>query len=100
MAKTSIMGVHLRYRLRIEEMNADIIILWIFDDYIKELGSKQIEPKVKDRINYFQKQFVSFRKEIDELRDSMHILKMKLAAQAREKKHLITKLTTQIILQL
>ncbi len=82
----SIMGLHLSYRLWIAEMNSDINILRIFDDYIKELASKQNELEVKKRIEYFQNQFISFRKEIDELRDAMHILKMKLAAHAREKK--------------
>ena len=89
MARTfSIMGLHLRYRLRIAEMNADINILRIFDDYLKELSSKQDKLEVKNRIDDFQKKFVSLRKEIDELRDAMHILKMKLASYAREKKPL------------
>src|SRR4051794_13555360 len=89
MARTfSIMGLHLRYRLRIAEMNADINILRIFDDYLKELSSKQDKPEVKNKIDDFQKEFVCFRKEIDELRDAMHILKMKLASYVREKKPL------------
>jgi predicted nuclease with TOPRIM domain len=89
MARTfSIMGLHLRYRLRIAEMNADINILRIFDDYLKEFSSKQDKPEVKNKIDYFQKQFTGFRKEIDEVRDTMHILKMKLASYAREKKPL------------
>src|SRR3954470_20461453 len=82
------MGLHLRYRLRIAEMNADITILRIFEDYIKEFSSRQDKPEVKNKIDYFQKQFISFRKEIDELRDAMHILKMKLGTYAREKKPL------------
>src|SRR6478672_10959248 len=89
MARTfSIMGLHLRYRLRIAEMNADITILRIFDDYLKELSSKQDKPDVKNKIDYFQKQFIGFRKEIDEVKDTMHILKMKLGSYAREKKPL------------
>jgi len=69
MARTfSIMGLHLRYRLRIAEMNADINILRIFDDYLKELSSKKDKPEVKNKIDYFQKQFTSFRKEIDEVK--------------------------------
>ena len=89
MARTfSIMELHLRYRLRIAEMNADITVLRIFDDYIKELAARRNEPKVKTRIDYFQKKFITFRKEIDEMRDAMHILKMKLASYAREKKPL------------
>ncbi|HEY6974685.1 MAG TPA: hypothetical protein VH396_00260 [Chitinophagaceae bacterium] len=89
MARTfSIMGLHLRYRLRIAEMNADITILRIFDDYLKELSSTKDKPGIKDKIDDFQKQFTGFRKEIDEVRDRMHILKMKLASYAREKKPL------------
>ena len=82
----SIMSLHLRYRLWIAEMNSDINILRIFDDYLQELESKKNEPEVKTAIDQFQKQFLSLRKEIDELRHEMHILKMKLAAYAREMK--------------
>ncbi len=82
----SIMSLHLRYRLWIAEMNSDINILRIFDDYLQELASKKNEQEVKAGIDQFQQQFVLLRKEIDELRHEMHILKMKLAAYAREMK--------------
>jgi hypothetical protein len=91
MLRTSIMGLHLCYRLWIAELNADITVLRIFDDYIKDLTLKQNEEEVKKSIDYFQKQFIGFRKEIDELRDAMHIVKMKLAARARDKKKLDNK---------
>jgi len=80
----SIMGLHLRYRLWIAEMNADITILRIFDDYLHELETKRTEPEVKRGIEEFEKEFVSLRAEIDELRHQMHIHKMSLAAYARE----------------
>ncbi len=82
----SIMGLHLRYRLWIAEMNADITILRIFDDYLHELATKRTEPEVKRGIEEFEKEFISLRAEIDELRHQMHIHKMSLAAYARENK--------------
>ena len=82
----SIMSLHLRYRLWIAEMNFDINILRIFDDYLKELTHKKNEPEVKTGIDHFEKQCIDIRKEIDELRHEMHILKMKLAAYSREGK--------------
>jgi len=82
----SVMGLHLRYRLWIAEMNADITILRIFDDYLHELETKRTEPEVKRGIEEFEKEFISLRAEIDELRHQMHIHKMSLAAYARENK--------------
>jgi uncharacterized coiled-coil DUF342 family protein len=82
----SIMGLHLRYRLWIAEMNLDINVLRIFNDYVKELESKKNLQEVKTKIDYFQEQFINLRKEIDELRHEMQIIKMKLAAYSREMK--------------
>lgn len=87
----SAMKLHLRYRLYIAEMNFDINVLRIFEDYIQELQSKSIEPDVKKGVAYFKQNFESLRKTIDAMRHEMHILKMKLAALAREKKTLDTK---------
>ena len=87
-----IMSLHLRYRLWIAEMNSDINVLRIFEDYLKELESKKNGQEVRTRIDYFQKQFINLRKEIDELRHEMHIIKMKLAAYSRESKPLSYKI--------
>ncbi len=84
----SIMSLHLRYRLRIAEMNCDINVLRIFDDYLNELRAKRNEPHVTAKIEEFSKRFIGVRKEIDELRDAMHIVKMELAALSRENKAL------------
>ena len=84
----SIMSLHLRYRLRIAEMNCDINVLRIFDDYLNELKAKRNEPDVAAKIDEFSKRFVDVRTEIDELRDAMHIAKMELAAMSRENKSL------------
>jgi len=84
----SVMGLHLSYRLWIAEMNSDISVLRIFDDYLKELGSKRNEEEAKNKIEDFQKQFTDRRKEIDELRDEMQIMKMKLGALSRENRPL------------
>jgi hypothetical protein len=85
MANTySIMGLHLHYRLWIAEMNSDITLLRIFEDYVEELASKKNEPAVKAGIDNFEQHFVNLRKESDELRHEMHLIKMKLAAQSKE----------------
>src|SRR3954469_11753207 len=84
----SLMSLHLRYRLRIAEMNCDINVLRIFEDYLSELKAKRNEPEVAAKIDEFSKRFVDVRKEIDELRDAMHIVKMELAALSRENKTL------------
>ena len=80
---SSIMSLHLRYRLWIAEMNSDITILRIFDDYLTELSSKKEKPQVQKGIESFQQQFINQRKEIDNLKHEMHLLKMKLAAHAK-----------------
>ena len=82
------MSLHLRYRLWIAEMNLDINVLRIFDDYLKEIATKKDEPEVKTGIDNFGKQFISLRKKIDELRHEMHLIKMKLAAYSKESKRL------------
>jgi histidyl-tRNA synthetase len=81
----STMSLHLRYRLWIAEMNFDINILRIFNDYMEELSSKENEPEVKTGIDSFKQQFSVFRKEIDDLRNEMHLIKMKLAAYSKQK---------------
>ncbi len=79
----SIMSLHFRYRLWIAEMNADITVLRIFDEYLAELSTKNSEPAVKTGVTEYKKAFIGFRGEIDELRHEMHLCKMSLAADAR-----------------
>ena len=82
----SAMSLHLRYRLWIAEMNSDINVLRIFDDYLAELSCQKNEAEVKSGIADFGKQFVKLRNEIDVMRHEMHLHKMKLAALSREMK--------------
>jgi uncharacterized coiled-coil DUF342 family protein len=82
----SIMNLHLRYRLWIAELNADINALRILNDYIIELENKNKVAEVVKGIDQYKKQFTGFRKEIDELSHEMHLLKMKLATLDRENK--------------
>lgn len=89
--KASIMGLHFRYRLWIAEMNYHINILRIFEDYVGELSSKKNEPEVKRGIEKFELEFVSIRKEIDQLRHEMHLAKMTLAASSKLVKSLDAK---------
>lgn len=87
MTKTpSIMSLHFGYRLCIAEMNEDINVLRIFEDYITELGSLKDHGEVKDGIKEFEQKFIELRKEIDDLRHEMHLQKMKLASYSREMK--------------
>ena len=80
----SIMGLHFRYRLWIAEMNSHINIIRIFDDYIAELSSRKNVPAVKEGIDQFKKEFVSLRRQIDDLRHEMHLFKMALAADSKQ----------------
>jgi TolA-binding protein len=79
----SIMTLHLEYRLWIAAMNADINVLRIFDDYLKELMENNNSDKAVKDIELYKEQFSELRKEIDELRHEMHLNKMKLAATAK-----------------
>ena len=81
---SSIMGLHLRYRLWIAELNQDITVLRIFDDYLKEIENKKIEPGIKNEVDKYKIHFGDLRKEIDELRHNMHLHKMQLAAESKE----------------
>lgn len=83
----SITGLHMRYRLWIAEMNYYINIIRILEDYLLELAPKDnTAAEIHDGIARFKEEFVSMRKEIDDQRHEMHILKMKLAAYSREGK--------------
>lgn len=82
----SVMSLHMRYRLWIAEMNFYINIIRILEDYLSELSSKSNVAEIEAGITDFKQQFVELRKEIDELRHEMHIIKMTLAAYSREGK--------------
>lgn len=87
MPKTpSTLGLHLRYRIWIAEMNADISTLRIFDDYIEGLAAGKKDLHLKTVSADFKKQFLTIRKEMDDLKHEMHLQKMKLAASTREGK--------------
>lgn len=75
--------LYLQYRLWIAEMNADLTVLRIFDDHCSDLDSPKNSPALKNTLENFNRQFASVRKEIDELKHEMHLVKMKLAAGAR-----------------
>lgn len=90
-ATSSIMSLHLRFRLYIAEMNSDINVLRILADYLAELETKKNIPEVTKGIDHFRLQFIMLRKEIDELRHEMQLIKMKLAAAARENKAITNK---------
>ncbi len=82
------MTLHLRYRIWIAEMNSDIDLLRIYNDYLQELKSLHNAIKLNKEIERFETAFSDLRNEIDTLRNEMHLLKMKLATFIREKKQL------------
>jgi len=82
------MTLHLRYRIWIAEMNSDIDLLRIYNDYLQELKALQNALKLKPEIERFEAAFSSLRNELDTLKNEMHLLKMKLATFIREKKKL------------
>ena len=85
-------GLHLRYRIWIAEMNADINMLRIFDDHLNDLQAAKDDAQTKTIIETFKNQFEEFKKEMDDLKHEMHLLKMKLAADAKEDKAMDKKL--------
>jgi hypothetical protein len=83
-ASPTVMGLHLKYRLVIAELNFDINVLRIFGDYLTELRTKRKEAEVKSKSDYFEKEFYALRAEIDDIRHEMQLVKMELGAFSRE----------------
>jgi hypothetical protein len=79
----SILRLHLQYRLWISEMNEDINVLRIFEDYLAELKLQSNSEALNEQLNNYKDQFMQLRKELDELRHEMYLIKMKLAAIAK-----------------
>ena len=90
MAKTyALAGLHLRYRLWIAELNHYIDIIRISQDYcVFEEKDKLDAVVVSDGIEYFNAKFIELRREIDDVRNRLHLLKMKIAADAKEVKEI------------
>ena len=79
----TISGLHLQYRLWIADINADITVLRILNDYMVDKSAKNKDADTAHRINYFKEAFSKLRKEMDELRHEMHLNKMNLAASGK-----------------
>ena len=82
----STISLHLGYRIWIAEMNFDINVIRIYKDYLKELSTNNNEAGIIKKVEDFEKTLQSLRNDIDDLRNEMHLLKMKLAAQIRKQK--------------
>ena len=67
----TLLGYHLRYRLWIADLNADIAVLRIAEDHIIELQA-QADATASAAISKFKEQFAGFREEIDQLKHEMH----------------------------
>ena len=77
---------HLRFRLWIAELNFYINVLRIYNDYLDQRTEVKDEAVIK-KIDYFKHTFDVFRKEIDDLKHEMHLVKMTLAANLRDTEH-------------
>jgi predicted nucleic acid-binding Zn-ribbon protein len=82
----SVMRLHLQYRLWIANMNADINVLRICNDYLDWLKDNNSDSKVEKQIDHYKKEFSVLREELDDLRHELHLVKMKLGAVGKEKK--------------
>ena len=80
----SLISLHLQYRLWIAEMNFDINIIRIYNDYLQELRLKVHNPADTSELDKYEKVLMTIRADIDELRNEMHLGKMKLANYVRK----------------
>ncbi|MGN6440145.1 MAG: hypothetical protein ACTHMM_26695 [Agriterribacter sp.] len=80
----SISNLHLRYRLWIAEMNFDINVLRIFSDHLQQIMLQRNGTDTRSTGASFEKKFAELRREIDELRNEMHLVKMQLNSFSRE----------------
>ena len=85
------MSLYLRYRLWVAEMNFDINVLRIFNDYLNEITTKKDEPEVKTGIDYFGNSLLVWGQQSMNWGNGMHLLKMKLVAYSRESKQVDAK---------
>ena len=82
----SMISLHLRYRIWIAEMNFDINVIRIYKDYLSDLSANDKLPGVASQVKQFEATLETFRADIDELKNEMHLLKMKLASYTRKQK--------------
>ncbi len=76
----SLMNLHLQYRLWISNMNEDINVLRILQDYINDGKTKTTDAATLDKLNTYLSIFVDTRKELDDIRHEMYLNKMRIAA--------------------
>jgi septal ring factor EnvC (AmiA/AmiB activator) len=61
-------------------------MLRIYHDYLRELVEQKDAPAIAAEVQRYEEMFPQVRKEIDDLRNDLHLLKMKFASFAREDK--------------
>jgi hypothetical protein len=76
----SLMNLHLQYRLWISNMNEDINVFRILQDYINDGKTKTTDAATLDKLNTYLSIFVGTRKELDDIRHEMYLNKMRIAA--------------------
>lgn len=78
--------LHLNCRLFISSLNADINALRINGDYLDALRESAASAAAAERIATLTARFPGVRAEIDELRNDLHLVKMKLGSYIRQNK--------------
>ena len=84
----SSIGLHLRYRLWIAELNHFKDVLRILNDYVKDKKDERDDEK---QTRYFKEKFSELRKANDELNHQMQLNKMQLSASLKNNKPLTYK---------
>lgn len=85
-AVPSMISLHLRYRIWIAELNLDINLIRIYKDYLNDLASAGNDNSAGASVSKFEQGLENCRTEIDELKNDLHLLKMKLAGYTRKQK--------------
>lgn len=92
----TIHALHLHYRLWIAELNADINVLRIFNDYLEEIAAHKNDIMATERVDGYKQQFIELRNEMDALRHEMHLNKMKLGAVAKNSEVIVSIIEKEI----
>ncbi|MEO8712371.1 MAG: hypothetical protein ABI405_09630 [Parafilimonas sp.] len=80
----TVTALHLQYRLWIADMNADIDVMRILNDYLISSIAQEDDGDTLKRNNEFKEKFSNLRIELDAIRHEMHLNKMKLASVNKE----------------
>ena len=92
----TVTALHLQYRLWIADMNADIDVMRILNDYLTSSITKDDNGDALKRNDDFKKKFSNLRTELDAIRHEMHLNKMKLASLNKDQNQSLKKIENEI----